>query len=295
MTFVAGVFTSEDLNDSAVQNFYMAQEAIDKAALALGVDTDDNWAGQAKRLKDIAEPTAGTDAVTKDYADALATGTLGSPISIANGGTASATASAARTALGLAIDTDVPSQASFDALNVLTTRGDLLVRGATVPERIAVGTATHVLTSDGTDSAWAVLPTAGDALAGILETATAAEQETGTAVDKIVTPGRQHSHVSAAKAWIVGAYSGGTPTDSASYNIASMDDDGTGLIGMHFTNAFSSANFPVAVTSESSAGVNNDSGVNTSVARSTTTVDIQIRVGSAANDAPFNMICVGDQ
>ena len=70
--------------------------------------------------------------------------------------------------------------------------------------------------------------TAGDTVPGFLETATQAEQETGTAVDKIVTPGRQHFHVSAAKAWLV--YDPVTPATLASYNITSVSDAGTGNV-----------------------------------------------------------------
>ncbi len=42
------------------------------------------------------------------------------PVSIANGGTNAATAAAARTNLGLVIDTDIPSQADFDVAEALT-------------------------------------------------------------------------------------------------------------------------------------------------------------------------------
>lgn len=43
---------------------------------------------------------------------------------------------------------------------VLTTRGDVLRRGASAPERLALGAAGTVLTSDGTDAAWATLDAA---------------------------------------------------------------------------------------------------------------------------------------
>lgn len=40
------------------------------------------------------------------------------------------------------------------ALDYLTTRGDLLVRGASAPDRLAIGSANNLLTTDGTDPAW---------------------------------------------------------------------------------------------------------------------------------------------
>ena len=46
--------------------------------------------------------------------------------------------------------------------STMTTRGDLLKMGAgPTVARLAVGTAGYVLTSDGTDPAWAVLPASG--------------------------------------------------------------------------------------------------------------------------------------
>lgn len=101
-SFTAGTLTSTDMNADSNQLFYMAQEAIDIANTALGLDTDDNWTAQSKRIKDVTDPTLDQDAATKNYVDQAVTGSLGSPISIANGGTGSTTAAAALTALGAA-------------------------------------------------------------------------------------------------------------------------------------------------------------------------------------------------
>ena len=75
-----------------------------------------------------------------------------------------------------------------------------------------------------------------------LSAATQAEMETGTATDKVVTPGRQHFHAGHCKAWchLDGT---GTPAADASYNVASIDDDGAGLYGVNFTTALSSAEY----------------------------------------------------
>ena len=46
--------------------------------------------------------------------------------------------------------------------STMTTRGDLLtMNSSTNPARIAIGTNGYVLTSNGTDAAWAVLPASG--------------------------------------------------------------------------------------------------------------------------------------
>lgn len=41
------------------------------------------------------------------------------------------------------------------AASTLTTRGDIITRGASAPQRLALGTSGKVLTSDGTDAVWA--------------------------------------------------------------------------------------------------------------------------------------------
>lgn len=43
---------------------------------------------------------------------------------------------------------------------LLTTRGDILRRGASAPERLAIGSSGTILRSDGTDAAWATVATA---------------------------------------------------------------------------------------------------------------------------------------
>lgn len=61
--------------------------------------------------------------------------------------------------------------------SILTTRGDMVVRGATDPERLAVGGANEVMVSDGTDPGWGVvyslLTTQGDM---VVRGATAAQR-----------------------------------------------------------------------------------------------------------------------
>ncbi len=48
-------------------------------------------------------------------------------------------------------------QSAIDAVDVLTTRGDLLVRGASANQRLAIGAAKTVPTSDGTDVSWVAM------------------------------------------------------------------------------------------------------------------------------------------
>ena len=83
---------------------------------------------------------------------------------------------------------------------------------------------------------------------GPLAYATQAEQETGTATNVAVSPGRQHHHPSAAKCWGDVSYSGGVPTLDGSYNITSVTDTGAGILDVTIATDFSSAVYPIQVT-----------------------------------------------
>jgi len=131
-----------------------------------------------------------------------------------------------------------PSRKSPDDL--ITTRGDI-IRGSSsaAAERLAVGAADTFLGSDGTDPAY-------------VAAATQAEQETGSATNKPVTPGRQHFHPSAAKGWARFQIDG---TVDANFNVASIDDDGVGDWGVQWSTDFSGTSYAVAAVS---IGANSD-------------------------------------
>jgi hypothetical protein len=103
--FTAGPLTEADLDNALIQVFYMAQEAIDQAEITLGKDASELWDATSIRIINVADPTSDQDAATKAYTDAAidaaVLGNLTTPISIANGGTAAATAAAARVSLGV--------------------------------------------------------------------------------------------------------------------------------------------------------------------------------------------------
>ncbi len=85
--------------------------------------------------------------------------------------------------------------------------------------------------------------------------ATQSDQETGTSTTTAVTPGRQHYHLSAAKAWI-NFTSITTTASNQSYNVTSVTDNGTGDTTVTFTTAFSAATYGVVACS-----MDNGSGV----------------------------------
>lgn len=89
-------------------------------------------------------------------------------------------------------------------------------------------------------------PAASDTVAGVVEIAIQSEQETGTDVVRAVTPGRQHFHPSAAKAWVRFNNAG---TVAASYNITSITDSGEGDWSVNIATDFSSASYCGVMTS----------------------------------------------
>ncbi len=61
------VLTEADLDRSANQNFYVAQEITDDQANNLALDTDDKYNAQSKVIKNVANPVNANDAVNKTY------------------------------------------------------------------------------------------------------------------------------------------------------------------------------------------------------------------------------------
>jgi len=61
------VLTESDLDKSADQNFFIAQEITDNSLSKLGLDTDDKFDADNKVIKNLANPTNNQDAVTKYY------------------------------------------------------------------------------------------------------------------------------------------------------------------------------------------------------------------------------------
>ena len=61
------VLTESDLDKSADQNFYVAQEITDDSLSTMKIGADDKFDGQSKVIKDLANPVNDQDAVTKHY------------------------------------------------------------------------------------------------------------------------------------------------------------------------------------------------------------------------------------
>ena len=65
------VLTESDLDKSADQNFFIAQEINDESQSAMKLDNDDRFDALNKRIINVADPTSAQDAVTKNYLETV--------------------------------------------------------------------------------------------------------------------------------------------------------------------------------------------------------------------------------
>ena len=124
--------------------------------------------------------------------------------------------------------------------------GDILYRTGGAWARLAIGSATNVLTVASSLPSWAAAP-------GGSTAATQAEQEAASSTTVFTSPGRQQFHPSAAKAWGGVTYAGGidAPALEQSYNVTSITDGGTTDTAFNFTTSFSATDYSVLGTSTS--------------------------------------------
>lgn len=131
VNYTAGALAEADLDNDSLQAFYMAQESIDIANTALGKGTDELWTAASIRITNVADPTAAQDAATKTWVETAITnaelGSLPTPLSIANGGTAGATEGAANASLWVT----GTSQAAGSSVTVPTDGNYFVVSGGT--------------------------------------------------------------------------------------------------------------------------------------------------------------------
>jgi hypothetical protein len=188
----------------------------------------------------------------------------------------------------------------------VAAKGDLLVgTAADTVAPVTVGANDTVLAAasgQATGVAWTdpntLVSAASDTVAGKIEIATQAEQETGSDTTRAVTPGRQQFHPSAAKGWVKGDTAGSA---AASYNVTSLTDNGVGNWTINWATDFSSANYAAVGTVIGDPAGNTASTFvaqigNTNFAAGTTQFH-SLRVSDGAGTDPNNWACAvfGDQ
>ncbi len=128
-------------------------------------------------------------------------------------------------------------------------------------------TGASITTASGDFSAWEEYATGDWRMIGYarangqplaLPIATQAEQETGTSVTALVTPGRQQYHPGHPKCWGFVTVSAGTPTLQTNYNITSITDTATGRLTLTIDGDFSSANWPPLLSVQRSSTSTDD-------------------------------------
>lgn len=84
--------------------------------------------------------------------------------------------------------------------------------------------------------------------------ASQSDQEAASATNLLVSPGRQQFHPSAAKWWLKSIVTGGTPAQTASYNVTSITDTATGRLTVTIGTDFSSADWVCGTGAQTSSG-----------------------------------------
>jgi len=140
--FASGsVLTEEDLDDSNIQTFHAAQEAVDKSNDGITLGADDKWDAQSKIIKNVGTPTASTDGATKAYVDNVA-------------GSASAAAASATAAANSA------SAAATSATNAATSESNAATSATSASNSASTATTQATNASNSATSATASAATA---------------------------------------------------------------------------------------------------------------------------------------
>lgn len=130
--------------------------------------------------------------------------------------------------------------------------------------------------------------------------ATQAEEEAASSTTVYSSPGREQYHPGVAKGWVV--FNGtGTPAITASRNVTSITDNGTGNYTINWTTSFSSANYAWAGSAQrdnsTTAALDWVTGYSTASNPATGSLRIQVS-NSAASAVDSTYVCVaayGDQ
>lgn len=143
----ASVLTEKDLDVDSEQCFFVAQEAIDQAVLALYVGSDNKIDAEGSSIKNLPEPTSDDEVANKQYVDSVALGVLPLPLSVANGGTGATDAQGILDLIGLSdpalVDTALQPAAigtTVQAYDADTAKLDV-AQNFTLPQRSALLTA----------------------------------------------------------------------------------------------------------------------------------------------------------
>lgn len=130
----------------------------------------------------------------------------------------------------------------------------------------------------------------------VTQPAAKSDQTTGTSNILAVTPLHQQDHDSAAKAWVF--FTGATPpVVLASYNISSVTRTSAGIFVVNFTTAFSSVNYAILATTQSSTATAITALVNGAAANAGNCTIVTLNQAGAVTDPTIgvHVACYGRQ
>ncbi len=153
--FASGsVLTEEDLDNSNIQTFHAAQEAVDKSNDGITLGADDKWDAQSKVIKNVGTPTSNADAATKAYVDNVA-GSASAAAASASAAATSATNAATSATNAATSETNAATSAS-----TATTQATNAATSATNAATSATTAATEATNSTNSSTASANSATA---------------------------------------------------------------------------------------------------------------------------------------
>jgi hypothetical protein len=271
-----GKFPASTVEGSLDRLTYIAQEiaariggsGFDLGAITgtMKIDAADlsRFDGLAKRIGNLADPSAGSDAATKDYADSIAVagGNLPLPGAAQEGfgliaveDLLSATGYAFQiTELELAFISDAGTAASRDTGN---SNGTVPLLGA--GGKLAIG----LIPTGTVENTVPILDGDGLLAASTIPAASEAEVNAASETQKPITPGRVAQHPLTPAAWGV-LNQVGTQALVNSVGVASVSDEGTGDTLVTLSAAMVDANYAVVVTGPDSTIVGVESKTTTS-------------------------------
>lgn len=240
--------------------------------------------------------------VLNDFNDALPALTLTTPLGVASGGTGSSTASGARTALGVAIGTDVQAyDAQLDDLaGIAPAKGTVIVFNGTNWVGLGVGTDGQHLEADSAQAngvKWATPASSSNAsetVAGVVEEATPAEVKAetatgGTGAPLFVNPADLKNNDGVSKVWV--NFKGtGTVAINDSHNVSSMTDNGVGDYTANYSITTANSDYCVTTSGHHATTGTYSRAVTVGEYSAATTTTTSIRVTGSAHGGSSNAL-----